>query len=139
MIRKNEIVFSIVLLSVLMLSSVIGKSYVMQKMKSGSWGGQGISITVEDDAATIEYDCATGKISGPLKVDTNGRFALNGTHVREHGGPIREGERSEVPASYTGWTDGKKMTLRVTATDSKEVIGDYELEYGRAGRVRKCK
>lgn len=107
---------------------------------NGSWGGQHIQINVENGSATIEYDCANGTISGPLKVDSRGRFSLLGKHVREHSGPIRMGEdRSGVPARYTGWTDGKTMKLTVTLTGSKTEVGTFELTHGSIGRIRKCR
>jgi hypothetical protein len=139
MIRKTKILFVSALLSLIALSSLIGKPVAMQNIKSGTWGGEGIALDVEDGSATVEYDCANGKINGPLKLDDKGQFVLSGTHVREHGGPIRRDEvRTGLAATYSGCTDGKRMTLRVTLTNSKEVVGDYELEYGRTGRIRKC-
>ena len=117
----------------------LDRSDAMQNIKSGTWGGQGISLSVEDDSATVEYDCGHGTISGPLKVNSDGHFALNGTHVHERGGPVRQGVNNRgVAVTYSGWTDGKRMTLQVTFTESKQAV-DYELEYGRTGRLRKCR
>ena len=38
-----------------------------------------INIEVGEKSATIEYDCASGVINGPLVVDSNGNFKLRGT------------------------------------------------------------
>jgi hypothetical protein len=54
----------------------------MQNIPAGIWGGQHIKIEVDGPAATVEYDCAHGTISGPLKLDSQGKFSLTGTHVR---------------------------------------------------------
>jgi hypothetical protein len=106
---------------------------------NGTWGGQHIQMTINDGAARIEYDCANGTITGPLKIDSRGRFELRGIHRAEHGGPVRsDEEESGQPAKYTGWTDGKKMTLTVTLMDSKTEIGTFELTRGHSGRVFKC-
>ena len=111
-----------------------------RSISGGQWGGPHIQMQVANGSATIEYDCATGTISGPLRIDSRGRFSLLGKHVREHGGPIRMGEdRSGVPARYTGWTDGKTMKLTVTLVNTKADLGTFELTHGSAGRVFKCR
>ena len=107
---------------------------------NGAWGGQHVQIVVAKGSATIEYDCATGKINGPLRLESGGRFDLRGTHTPEHGGPVRSDEAaSGEPAQYTGWTDGKKMKLTVTLTNSKTEIGTFELTRGSEGRIFKCR
>jgi len=109
-------------------------------MTNGIWGGQHIQMTINNGAATIEYDCANGTIAGPLKIDSRGRFELRGLHHAEHGGPVRsDEEESREPAKYTGSTDGKKMTLTVTLVNSKTEIGTFELTRGNAGRIFKCR
>lgn len=116
------------------------RSKRLKNIPDGSWGGPHISVQVANSSATIEYDCANGTIRGPLKVDSRGRFNLPGTHVREHGGPIRSDEnRTARPARYTGWTDGQRLTLTVTLTDKNETIGTFNLKRGSEGRVFKCR
>jgi hypothetical protein len=111
----------------------------MRYLQAGTWGGPHIRIEVTGNAATIEYDCAHGTIKGPLRVDSRGRFALNGTYVREHGGPVRPQDlQAGQPARYSGWTDGKKMTLTVWS-DTKETVGTFTLVRGEAGHVWKCR
>ena len=109
------------------------------RLAQGSWGGQHVTLMVGASSATIEYDCAYGEINGPLVTDRRGRFDLKGTHSREHGGPVRIEEQSTgQPARYTGWTDGKKMTLTVRLSGGKETIGTFNLTRGSQGRVFKC-
>ena len=110
-----------------------------RRLAQGAWGGPHIRLTVGDSSATIEYDCAHGQIDGPLVVDSRGRFSLKGTHSPEHPGPVRDNEQSTgQPARYTGWTDGKKMTLAVTLAGQKETIGTFNLTLGGKGRIFKC-
>ena len=107
---------------------------------NGTWGGPHIQIVVAKGFATIEYDCANGKINGPLKLNSGGRFDLRGTHTAEHGGPVRNEESEQgQPAQFTGWTDGKTMKLTVTLTNSKTEIGTFELTRGSEGRIFKCR
>ncbi|HEV7398033.1 MAG TPA: hypothetical protein VGN86_16095 [Pyrinomonadaceae bacterium] len=112
----------------------------MQRLQSGSWGGPHISIEVDSNSARIEYDCANGAISGPLTIDSKGRFSWRGTHQREGPGPVRiERQPTDQPATYTGSVKGTTMTLTVKLAGSDDTIGTYTLQQGKAGRVFKCK
>jgi len=104
----------------------------------GNWGGQHIGMVVTNDGATIEYDCARGTIDQAL-LAADGMFTAIGTHIRGHGGPVREGEVADKhPARYDGRTDGKTMTLEVTLTDSGEKLGTFTLQRGGSPGVFKC-
>jgi hypothetical protein len=110
----------------------------MQKIPTGVWGGEHISLEVGAKSASIEYDCAHGMIEGPLTVDARGRFSLRGTHTPERGGPIRADEqpRSE-PANYVGSISGNKMTLTLKLEGSEDET--FTLEKGKQGDLFKCK
>jgi len=111
-----------------------------QRMQAGTWGAPHIRLEVSQSSAAIEYDCARGTINGPLALDRRGRFSLTGTHIREHGGPIRDNESANSqPARYTGTIAGQTMNLTVTLADTNEVIGKFRLERGAPGRVFKCR
>jgi hypothetical protein len=131
-------------LTVVLIGSLTAASLAGAKrskyMRDGNWGGQHIQMSVANGSAHIEYDCANGIISGPLKVDSQGRFELRSTHNVQRGGPMRteQSESAGQPAKYTGYTDGKKMKLTVTLVNSKLEIGTFELTRGSAGRVFKC-
>lgn len=127
-----------VLLLLLLAVSVFGKIQKMQRIATGEWGGQHISINVGPKYAKIEYDCASGVIDGPLVVDAAGHFNLRGTHSRERGGPVREGDNPPGhPATYTGTIKGNTMTLTLKVGDSDEET--FTLEKGKPGELFKCK
>lgn len=97
-------------------------------------------MEVTGKGAAIEYDCAHGTISEPLRLDSEGRFQAKGTHVREHGGPIRNEETPvSHPANYSGKVHDKTMMLTVTLTDSSETIGTFALTQGSEGQLFKCR
>lgn len=127
------------LLVVLLLAiSVSAKIQKMRRISTGLWGGQHININVGSKSATIEYDCASGVINGPLVVDADGHFNLRGVHRRERGGPVRADEKaSEEPATYTGTIKGNTMTLNLKLGDSDEET--FTLEKGKPGELFKCK
>ena|SRR6201988_2768794 len=109
-----------------------------QRIATGVWGGQHINIKVGANSATIEYDCASGVIDGPLVVDGDGRFNLRGTHHMERGGPVRSDEEPrKVPATYTGSIKGNTMTLTLKLADSDDET--FTLERGKHGELFKCK
>jgi hypothetical protein len=109
------------------------------RVAAGMWGGTSIRLDVMPQGAAIEYDCAHGTIDEPLVADRDGRFTLSGTHVREHGGPIRQDEQPDRhPARYEGRLTGETMRLTVTLTDLQQVIGTFTLTRGAGGRLVKC-
>jgi len=131
----------------IIVSAFVGFAFVSlaqakkpRTIANGNWGGQHIQISVNGATANIEYDCANGTITGPLKIDSRGRFELRGMHHVEHGGPVRSDEKRQgEPALYTGWTDGKKMNLTISLVNSKTEIGTFELTRGSPGRIFKCR
>jgi hypothetical protein len=109
-----------------------------QRIATGVWGGQHINIKVGANSATIEYDCASGVIDGPLVVDSDGNFKLRGTHRMERGGPVRADEEPrQIPATYIGYIRGNTMTLTLKVGDSDEET--FTLEKGKPGELVKCK
>ena len=106
---------------------------------TGEWGGDHAGLIATPDSGTMEYDCAVGRITEPLRPGNNGVFAAVGTHTPGHGGPIRIDEVTpRRPARYTGHVAGDRMTLTVVMTDSAVTVGTFELVRGRSARVFKC-
>jgi hypothetical protein len=103
----------------------------------GRWGGAHIALTLTEAGGRIEYDCAHGGFSTPVRPDQAGRFEVAGVHVREHGGPIRVGEVPDsLPARYVGRVSGDRMTLRVVV--GRDTIGPFELRRGAEPQLFKC-
>lgn len=104
----------------------------------GTWGGQGLTITIGAASAILSFDCGHGTIDQPFVADPRGSFDLVGTYVHESPGPIRQGDPVVHPARYTGTVDGKTMTFTVTETDTGLTLGKFVLTLGFAGRIFKC-
>ncbi len=135
MFSKQTTVFVVILLAV---CSVTAETRKMQRIPTGNWGGQHVNIKVTAQSATIEYDCATGVIQGPLVVDRNGNFKLRGTHRMERGGPVRADETPrDLPATYTGSIRGNTMTLNLKVNDAE--VETFKLMKGQEGELFKCK
>ena len=137
MFCKTRIGVFIVFVGVL-ISLATASSQKMQRIATGVWGGQHINIEVGEKSAAIEYDCASGRIDGPLVVDSDGNFKLRGIHRIERGGPVRADEKPpEHTATYTGSIKGNTMTLTLKINDSDEET--FTLEKGKQGDLFKCK
>jgi hypothetical protein len=110
----------------------------MQRIPTGVWGGEHISLDVGEKSAKIEYDCAHGVIAGPLTVDADGRFNLRGTHTPERGGPVRSDETPRsLPATYGGSIRGDKMTLTLKLSGAEDEV--FTLAKGKEANLFKCK
>jgi hypothetical protein len=104
----------------------------------GNWGGEHIILEVSGSGAEVEFDCARGKITRPLKPDRHGNFDVPGTFTPEHGGPVRRDEvTTPAPARYSGHTEGDAMTLTVTL--AKEKLGPFTLTRNAHPMLRKCR
>jgi len=111
----------------------------LDRVATGAWGGQHIGMVVSDSGATIEYDCATGRITEALLLDANGNFQWSGVHVPGHGGPIRQGEVFDsLPARYAGSATKDRMTLTLTITGSTQPAQTFTLARGGTASVFRC-
>ena len=106
---------------------------------AGVWGGAHIRLEVTSDGAVVEYDCAHGTISEPLRPDDAGHFEAAGTYRPEHAGPVGNAEAPRRPANHSGKIDGNSMTLAVVLTDSAESVGRFTLVQGSEGDLVKCR
>lgn len=108
------------------------------KILSGQWGGDHVSLSIGDSAAAVEFDCAHGSVNEAIVRDGEGRFDARGRYVREHGGPVRPDEPEDTqPARYTGAVEGRSMSLTVLLEDGGSV-GPFGLTMGDEGRLLKC-
>jgi len=130
--------FTGALLVLLFAISVAATTQKMRRIATGVWGGPHISIKVGAKSATVEYDCASGVINGPLRTDAYGRFDLQGIHRMERGGPVRADDKpAEHPATFTGSIKGNTMELTLKVGDSDAET--FTLKKGKPGELFKCK
>jgi hypothetical protein len=109
-------------------------------VKSGQWGGQHIAMTVAAARTTIEFDCATASVAGPIDADRDGVFSVAGTFQPERPGPIgRDGPPPSRPMRLSGTVKGDEMQLNVRLTDQNEDAGTFTLTFGAAPRLMKCR
>ena len=106
---------------------------------NGAWGGDHIGMVVTDTGATMEYDCAAGKITDRMNLNSRGDFDVRGVHYPGHGGPVRIDEpRNEHTARYTGHATSAEMTITLQLTDTVFSPQTFHLVFGQSPHVFKC-
>lgn len=110
-----------------------------QREIGGSWGGSHVSLILTAQGGRLEYDCASGAILGPVRIDAGGNFTARGTHSPGQGGPEQEGERPPMlPAAYSGSVRGDRMTLLVRVPSRNIEIGPLTLRRGAEPVLFRC-
>jgi hypothetical protein len=106
-------------------------------LPAGPWGGATVILEVVADGADVEFECARGRISTPIKLDDKGDFDVPGTFGAEGRGPSRDDTGSSSAARYKGHVDGDTMTLNVTIGDRE--MGSFRLTRDRRPVLKKCR
>ena len=109
-----------------------------RRVPEGKWGGQHVRLEVSADAADFDFDCAHGRLDGPL-VLSKGRFAATGTYVRERGHVRADGKEQEQRAYFKGEIDGSRMTLSLSFAADGSEAETFTLTHGTEARLFKCK
>ena len=120
-------------------SAVTCPAAIPDRVSNGTWGGEHIGIVVTDTGATIEYDCAAGTISEPLRLTESGNFEWRGIHSPGHGGPARIDEPPNAhPARYTGHATANQLVITLAILDMSVPDQTFTLQRGGNARVFKC-
>ena len=125
------------LMAVVLMACTSGGTMAEDRVPAGSWGGEHVRLTVSDVGGTVEFDCGHGTLDAPLKVDTDGRFDVPGSLVRE-GGPVVPGrEEDKQSVRYSGRVNGSSMDLDLRR-DTGDALGSFRLKMGERGKLLKC-
>jgi hypothetical protein len=126
--------------ALLLLIALAGCSSATAPSPGEVWGGEGLGLTMAAGGGTLEYDCADGRIDGPIVPDGSGRFQATGTHTPGRGGPVHEDDPppAALPARYEGRVDGDRMELLVLLPAAADTVGRFELRRGRTPTIRRC-
>lgn len=112
---------------------------IPDRVPTGDWGGEHVSMVVSDSGALLEYDCATGRITEPLRLDSRGDFEWSGAHVPGHGGPVRIDEPFDsLPARYAGHATRDRITMTLSIPGSTLSAQTFSLVRGSAPAHFKC-
>jgi hypothetical protein len=106
---------------------------------TGTWGGENVSLMVEQNVAHVHVGCTNGDFSAPIAVDADGRVNVSGSYVlRAY--PIQVGP--SLPAQLAGVLSGRQLTFTVAVNDTVEkklvVLGPVTVTLGRDPRMGPC-
>jgi len=113
-----------------------------RRLQAGQWGttaAPDANLLVKDPAfgASIEFDCASGTIQGPLDVGADGVFKWAGTWVFA-GGPRPFPPPPGRDAIYTGKVSGDTVVLNVVFDNGGSMQGPYILTFGKQALLKRC-
>ena len=81
---------------------------------TGEWGGDRARLVLTAAGGRIDYDCGSGTINGPLRLDAKGRFKANGNHEEYASGPTAGDMTPKLRSTvYRGSLHGETLTLVV--------------------------
>lgn len=94
------------------------------ELAQGNWGGQHLALTLRVDGADLEFDCATGHIQEPIRLDRQGEFRVHGTYqIERPAHPAAEGGSNQSEPGnrvlYKGRLRGKQLRITVTLPGHK--------------------
>jgi hypothetical protein len=105
---------------------------------TGRWGGDHVGLDLTANGGILDYDCAAGRIDGPVLPGPDGTFQALGTHTPGTGGPERVGVvPPSFAARYDGQVRGDRMTLRVRV-ENGVLVGPFSLRRGVEPVLMRC-
>ena len=107
-------------------------------LPKGTWGGQGISMVVEDAQVGFEFDCALGEIAQTVQLKDN-KFTVEGTFSKLRGGAIPVGwQPTPEPAVFEGVLSGNTLTLGIKLKTDNQGVGTFQLTKDTQGQLHRC-
>jgi len=139
-LNPSMLFLSGVILGLFMLSADAHSRQLEAGNSAELWGGRGVTMRMTARGATLEFDCAHGSITEPIKPDAKGEFRASGTYTAESGGPVLQANPPrDLPATYRGAISGDTMRLEIKLSAKDETLTSFTLERGKAGRLVKCR
>jgi len=104
-------------------------------LAAGTWGGDNAGLIASDTSAHVHIGCTLGDVHQAIVIDPDGRFDVPGVYnVTAY--PVHRGP--DHPARFTGWSDGRVMSLSVTLVDTAVTLGPVQLVLGQGPRMGPC-
>ncbi len=125
-------------IALLLLASGCATAPPVGSPLTGRWGGEHAGLELTASGGTLDYDCAAGRIDGPVMPRPDGTFQATGRHTPGTGGPERVGVvPTSFAARYDGAVRGDRLTLRVRVENGM-LVGPYTLRRGAEPMLLRC-
>jgi hypothetical protein len=109
----------------------------VDRVPEGPWGGEHVALVVHATGAVVDLDCAHGEITVPLRLEGDGGFRLPGYFVRDVGPTLDPEVRR--PATYSGSSDGRRLTLSFSLDDDGSGDGPFTAFPGAPALLQECR
>jgi hypothetical protein len=100
----------------------------------GKWGSPTAGLEITDSTGLVRFEfCATGTLTVPVLLTSDGRFDVPGTYIRNIGPSVQA-----KSARYVGLWRPRSLTLTVFLSDpigpnTSDVVGPFDLDLDGAG------
>jgi hypothetical protein len=96
-------------------------------------------VIVADSVTHVHIGCTFGDVTGPIELDSDGRFTINGSYVlRAY--PVAIGP--SLPAQFSGQVTGRTLTLAVAVNDTVDkrvvALGPVTVTQGAEPQLGPC-
>lgn len=108
-------------------------------LEIGTWGGENVTVMVEQQIAHVHIGCTNGDFAVPIAVDLDNRINASGSYLlRAY--PVAVGPA--LPAQLAGVLNGRRLTFTVAVNDTVEkklvVLGPVAVTLGEDPRMGPC-
>jgi len=101
----------------------------------GTWGGTDAGLIADDTSAHLHIGCTLGNVTGPITLDSSGRFDVPALYnITAY--PVDRG--IVHPARVVGVITGRDLYLTVSLTDTAVVLGPVRLRLGTEPGMVMC-
>jgi hypothetical protein len=103
------------------------------------YGGTHLELNLTATGGSLSFDCATGSLAAPLRLDSNGRFSVAGTILRGSGvqRPPWMPPIAPVAVTFKGRVTGSTMSIGY-ASGGAPVGETYSLKANKEGTLYRC-
>jgi hypothetical protein len=108
----------------------------LERLPTGSWGGEHIGVFVDSTGVTFMFDCAGGRVDGSVPLATDGSFDVAG--VFTGGGNALGADHTPHPARYTGHATTTRIDVTRTLLDGSTAPTTFTAARGAAPQVIAC-
>ena len=109
-------------------------------LEPGEWGADGAALRVFENSASIEFNCAFGRIREPISVQPGGHFSVSGDYHPESGGPglLSDKEPAAKAAVFSGTVIESELHLYIELPEEGRSIGPFTLNKSVKAELEKC-
>lgn len=91
-----------------------GTADLPAQLAVGRWGAEDRGVIVTADLVHIHIGCTKGDFPGPIRLDAEGRFRVDGSYTLR-AFPV---ERESLPAQVSGVVSGRRLTFSIAVNDT---------------------